>query len=177
MRRRPGLLVAVGLLAPACSSPAPAVRSRSSAASAPMPDAADAAGPVDEGLVTSVAGPAPTTTEPVPVVTFTVPTTPPVTTTLVLPEKADEGLTDAEWWASQPGATPPEWVKQRESRGNYSAVNPTTGAGGAWQFLPSTWRSVGGTGRAENASAAEQDFRAALLWDGGRGCAHWNACS
>jgi hypothetical protein len=35
---------------------------------------------------------------------------------------------------------------------------------GKWQFAPSTWYSVGGTGNAAYASEAEQDYRAWLLW-------------
>ena len=34
-------------------------------------------------------------------------------------------------------------VIQRESGGNPTAVNPTSGAGGLYQFLPSTWASLG----------------------------------
>ena len=33
-----------------------------------------------------------------------------------------------------------------ESGGNYGAVNPSSGAGGAYQILPSTWRLYGGKG-------------------------------
>ncbi len=34
-------------------------------------------------------------------------------------------------------------VKAHESAGNYTAVNPNSGAGGAYQFVPSTWRAYG----------------------------------
>ena len=71
------------------------------------------------------------------------------------------------------GDTPPDYIKQCESGGDYSAVNPSSGAGGAWQFMPGTWRSVGGTGRPQDATAAEQDYRASILWDNGRGASHW----
>lgn len=70
------------------------------------------------------------------------------------------------------GPTPPEYIKQCESGGNYRAVNPN-GHYGAWQFSMSTWRSVGGTGNPADASPAEQDYRAAILWDNGRGASHW----
>ncbi|REI00940.1 transglycosylase [Staphylococcus felis] len=33
-------------------------------------------------------------------------------------------------------------IKDRESGGNYSAINPTSGAAGAYQFLQPTWDSV-----------------------------------
>jgi hypothetical protein len=34
-------------------------------------------------------------------------------------------------------------VQHFESGGNYTAVNPKSGAGGAFQFVPSTWRQYG----------------------------------
>ena len=48
-------------------------------------------------------------------------------------------------------------VLSRESGGNYSAVNSSSGAGGAYQFLPSTWASLGMPGSPQNASPAQQD--------------------
>lgn len=48
-------------------------------------------------------------------------------------------------------------VLSRESGGNYSAVNPSSGAGGAYQFLPSTWASLGMPGSPQDASPAQQD--------------------
>ena len=48
-------------------------------------------------------------------------------------------------------------VIARESGGNPSAVNPTSGAGGLYQFLPSTWAALGHSGLPENASVAEQN--------------------
>jgi hypothetical protein len=44
-----------------------------------------------------------------------------------------------------------------ESGGNASAVNPSSGAGGLYQFLPSTWAALGHSGLPENASVAEQN--------------------
>ena len=74
--------------------------------------------------------------------------------------------------ATSGGGTPPDYVRQCESGGDYGAVNPN-GHYGAWQFSQSTWESVGGTGRPDQASPAEQDRRAAILWDGGNGASHW----
>jgi resuscitation-promoting factor RpfC len=48
-------------------------------------------------------------------------------------------------------------VIQAESGGNASAVNPSSGAGGLYQFLPSTWQALGYSGLPENASVAEQN--------------------
>lgn len=47
-------------------------------------------------------------------------------------------------------------IIQRESGGNPSAVNPSSGAGGLFQFLPSTWASLGYSGAPQNASVATQ---------------------
>ena len=44
----------------------------------------------------------------------------------------------------------------RESGGNPRAVNPYSGAGGLFQFLPSTWHSLGFGGLPEYASVATQ---------------------
>lgn len=40
------------------------------------------------------------------------------------------------------GPLPPAYIKQCESHGNYSARNPSSGAYGAWQVLPSTHAAV-----------------------------------
>jgi resuscitation-promoting factor RpfA len=57
-----------------------------------------------------------------------------------------------------------------ESGGNYSAVNPSSGAGGAYQILPSTWQLYGGQGDPEDAPKDEQDTIAAEIWaDSGGG--------
>jgi hypothetical protein len=74
------------------------------------------------------------------------------------------------------GCAIPAYICQRESGGSYTAVNPSSGAGGKYQFMPSTWRALGGTGLPQHASPAEQDAMAAKLWNGGAGCAHWSAC-
>ncbi|MGI8462329.1 MAG: transglycosylase family protein [Solirubrobacterales bacterium] len=51
-----------------------------------------------------------------------------------------------------------------ESGGNYEAVNPSSGAGGAYQILPSTWDLYGGSGDPEDASPAQQDEIASQIW-------------
>ena len=47
-------------------------------------------------------------------------------------------------------------VAYRESHDDPTAVNPSSGAGGLFQFLPSTWANLGEPGLPQNASVAEQ---------------------
>ncbi|TWH19314.1 transglycosylase family protein [Prauserella rugosa] len=58
-----------------------------------------------------------------------------------------------------------DWAKLRmcESTERYH-VNTGTGYYGAYQFDLPTWRSVGGQGRPDQASPAEQDYRALYLY-------------
>ena len=64
----------------------------------------------------------------------------------------------------------PTYIVMCESGGNYRALNPSSGAGGAYQILPSTWRAYGGQGLPHQASKAEQDRIAAMIWaDSGPG--------
>jgi septal ring factor EnvC (AmiA/AmiB activator) len=64
----------------------------------------------------------------------------------------------------------PTYIVMCESGGNYSAINPSSGAGGAYQILPSTWELYGGQGEPQNAPKAEQDRIAAEIWaDSGAG--------
>jgi rare lipoprotein A len=113
MRRRHRILVAATMLAPACA-PTAAHRSTSSApppTAGPRPvDQGAAAARPDEEAATSPAGPSTTTTEvaPTTTVTVTVPTTTththaPVTSTFVLPEAAEDDLSDEEWAEHQRG--------------------------------------------------------------------------
>ncbi len=63
--------------------------------------------------------------------------------------------------ATPSGTTPGSFrscVIQRESSGNPRAVNPSSGAGGLYGFLPSTWHGLGFSGLPENASVAEQNY-------------------
>jgi LysM repeat protein len=48
-------------------------------------------------------------------------------------------------------------VIQRESGGSATAVNSSSGAGGLYGFMPSTWASLGFSGLPENASVATQN--------------------
>jgi hypothetical protein len=67
-----------------------------------------------------------------------------------------------------------EAIAQCESGGNPS-TNTGNGFYGKYQFTQSTWASVGGTGNPANASEAEQDRRAAMLYSQ-RGAQPWPVC-
>jgi septal ring factor EnvC (AmiA/AmiB activator) len=58
----------------------------------------------------------------------------------------------------------PTYIVMCESGGDYGALNPSSGAGGAYQILPSTWELYGGQGEPQNASKEEQDRIAAEIW-------------
>ncbi|MGW6393592.1 ubiquitin-like domain-containing protein [Streptomyces sp. NPDC055103] len=62
-----------------------------------------------------------------------------------------------------------------ESGGRPNAVDPSGTYGGLYQFDPGTWRSLGGTGTAQNAPASEQTFRAKKLYVQ-RGASPWPHC-
>jgi len=68
-----------------------------------------------------------------------------------------------ERWLGGPYSIP-TYIVMCESGGNYSALNPSSGAGGAYQILPSTWQLYGGQGEPQNAPKAEQDRIAAEIW-------------
>jgi septal ring factor EnvC (AmiA/AmiB activator) len=58
----------------------------------------------------------------------------------------------------------PTYIVICESGGNYHALNSSSGAGGAYQILPSTWAAYGGEGAPQDAPKAEQDRIAAEIW-------------
>ncbi|MFE3070865.1 ubiquitin-like domain-containing protein [Streptomyces sp. NPDC059247] len=62
-----------------------------------------------------------------------------------------------------------------ESGGRPDAVDPSGTYGGLYQFDPGTWRSLGGTGTAQDAPAAEQTYRAKKLYVR-RGAGPWPHC-
>jgi hypothetical protein len=67
------------------------------------------------------------------------------------------------------------YLRDCESGGNYQVVDPSGTYFGAYQFDLSTWASVGGSGNPADASPAEQDYRAWLLYQQ-RGNAPWPYC-
>lgn len=62
-----------------------------------------------------------------------------------------------------------------ESGGRPDAVDPSGRYGGLYQFDVRTWHSVGGSGRPQDAGAAEQTRRAQRLY-AARGTAPWPVC-
>ncbi|HEY5977660.1 MAG TPA: transglycosylase family protein [Solirubrobacterales bacterium] len=64
----------------------------------------------------------------------------------------------------------PAYIVMCESGGDYGALNSSSGAGGAYQIIPSTWALYGGEGAPQDAPKAEQDRIAAEIWaDSGGG--------
>src|SRR3954454_12230631 len=58
----------------------------------------------------------------------------------------------------------PQAIVMCESGGNFNAVNPSSGAGGAYQILPSTWQLYGGSGSPQDASPSAQSQIASQIW-------------
>jgi septal ring factor EnvC (AmiA/AmiB activator) len=82
---------------------------------------------------------------------------------------AAEAEDEVERWLGGPYAIP-AYIVLCESGGNYGAINASSGAGGAYQILPSTWELYGGQGEPQNAPKAEQDQIASEIWaDSGPG--------
>jgi hypothetical protein len=68
--------------------------------------------------------------------------------------------------AASADPAPDAWQRLRtcESGDNYTIVSSNGRYYGAYQFDLATWRSVGGTGAPNQASPAEQDYRALYLY-------------
>jgi len=82
---------------------------------------------------------------------------------------AAEAEDEVERWLGGPFSIP-SYIVMCESGGNYGAINASSGAGGAYQILPSTWELYGGQGEPQNAPKAEQDQIASEIWaDSGLG--------
>jgi septal ring factor EnvC (AmiA/AmiB activator) len=80
-----------------------------------------------------------------------------------LAESEAEAEEEVGRWLGGPYSIP-TYIVMCESGGNYSALNPSSGAGGAYQILPSTWELYDGKGLPHEASKAEQDRIAAEIW-------------
>ncbi|MEU1037366.1 ubiquitin-like domain-containing protein [Streptomyces sp. NPDC005907] len=79
--------------------------------------------------------------------------------------------------ASVAGADHLDWagLAACESGGRPAAVDPSGTYGGLYQFDTRTWQSLGGSGRPQDAPAAEQTFRAKKLYVQ-RGASPWPHC-
>ncbi|MER7107433.1 ubiquitin-like domain-containing protein [Streptomyces sp. NPDC000229] len=75
------------------------------------------------------------------------------------------------------GADHLDWgaLAQCESGGRADAVDASGTYGGLYQFDPGTWRSLGGSGVAQDAPASEQTYRAKKLYVQ-RGASPWPHC-
>jgi hypothetical protein len=69
-------------------------------------------------------------------------------------------------------------VIARESGGNARAVNPSSQAGGLYQFLPSSWRALGYSGRPQDApvSVQRQAFQKAYAQSGTSPWSPYDGC-
>jgi LysM repeat protein len=69
-------------------------------------------------------------------------------------------------------------VIARESGGNASAVNPYSGAGGLYGFLPSTWQALGFSGLPQNAPVSVQNaaFAKEYAQSGGSAWSAYDGC-
>jgi len=80
------------------------------------------------------------------------------------PSSTTPGAAQQSASTSTGGYTIPSGIVQCESSGSYSAVNSQSGAGGAYQILPSTWQAYGGQGLPQDAPKAEQDRIAGAIY-------------
>jgi hypothetical protein len=73
------------------------------------------------------------------------------------------------------GSSLPACTWQPESGGNPSAVNPSSGAGGYYQIMPSTWSAYGGSGAPQDAPMSEQTAIAQKIYHS-QGPGAWVNC-
>lgn len=70
----------------------------------------------------------------------------------------------------------PSYICSREASSINVWNSQGSGASGKYQFMPGTWGGYEGYEHAADAPEDVQDRKAAEVWNGGAGCAHWNAC-
>jgi resuscitation-promoting factor RpfC len=99
--------------------------------------------------------------------------------------QASTGTTEAPAPVAEPATTAytgsggfQSCVIAAESGGDSSAVNPYSGAGGLYGFLPSTWQALGYSGLPENASVSEQNaaFAKEYAESGGSAWSAYDGC-
>jgi peptidoglycan hydrolase CwlO-like protein len=106
----------------------------------------------------------------------TSPTSSPEDLTAGLPQTTDPtSASPAAPPSSGAGTSNLSSIAQCESGGNPAAVSPGGTYRGKYQFLPETWQAVGGNGDPAQASEAEQDLRAGILYDR-VGASAWPVC-
>jgi soluble lytic murein transglycosylase-like protein len=93
----------------------------------------------------------------------------------VSPAAAGAGSTPAVASAASTGSPLPACTWQPESGGNPSAVNASSGAGGYYQIMPSTWAAYGGSGAPQTASMSEQTAVAQRIYQS-QGPSAWSNC-
>jgi peptidoglycan hydrolase-like protein with peptidoglycan-binding domain len=91
-------------------------------------------------------------------------TPPPATTTTTTSSTTSSSSASQSASTGTGGYTIPSGIVQCESGGDYSAVNSSSGAGGAYQIMPSTWAAYGGQGLPQDAPKSEQDAIAAKIY-------------
>ncbi len=170
MRRRHHVAAAVGLLVgQACSHghPAAVPAKRSAPETLPALDTATYPDVVPETTTTT------TTTEPEIVTTTVEPAQPrsPKEPAVMTAEPAPMGERTVRGACG--GSLPPCYVMEQESGGSLTAVNPSSGAAGKWQFLPSTSRSLGYSQPMNEYDEATQDEAARKLY-ALVGCSAWD---
>ncbi len=101
-----------------------------------------------------------------------------VTTQIHAEQRAEARRERRELFANLPGGVTMstlESIASCESGGDPTAVSSDGTYRGKYQFHPSTWESVGGSGDPAAAPEAEQDYRAALLLSQS-GSSPWPIC-
>jgi hypothetical protein len=94
-----------------------------------------------------------------------------------LDERIEKARKSAEDFGLAPGVSQPtlDAIAACESGGDPAAVDASGTYYGKYQFDTGTWASVGGSGSPAQASEAEQDYRASLLYSRA-GSSPWPVC-
>lgn len=88
---------------------------------------------------------------------------------------ADSEPSESTSVAAAGGSPLPTCTWEPESGGDPHAVNPSSGAGGYYQIMPSTWAAYGGSGAPQDAPLSEQTAIAQKIWDT-QGPSAWVNC-
>jgi hypothetical protein len=91
------------------------------------------------------------------------------------PAPADPTPSDTASGAAPSSSSLPACTWQPESGGDPSAVNSSSGAGGYYQIMPSTWQAYGGSGAPQDAPMSEQTAIAQRIYQS-QGPGAWANC-